>query len=233
MLDEIDRPGRAGASARAQSERIRRRREALGRENRLLIGLLRTLTGSHGPQQRLLREERMWETGAEGEELLAESISRRCPDVPVLHDRRIPGSRANIDHLAFAPTGVYVIDTKRYHGRITVQASRFGEVKLRIAGRDRTRLILGMHRQLAVVSSALESLGQDIPVHGCLCFVAPKGGHAHVRLPLMRTLRVDGIPLYEPRRLTKRLRRPGPISGERARALQAELSLRLPPAHPH
>jgi hypothetical protein len=35
----------------------------------------------------------------------------------VLHDRRIPGSRTNIDHLAVTATGVYVIDAKKYQGR--------------------------------------------------------------------------------------------------------------------
>jgi len=34
-----------------------------------------------------------------------------------LHDRRIPPTRANIDHIVIAPTGVYVIDAKNYAGR--------------------------------------------------------------------------------------------------------------------
>jgi hypothetical protein len=40
----------------------------------------------------------------------------------LLHDRRIPGTRANIDHLAVTPTGVYVIDTKKYQGRPSFKA---------------------------------------------------------------------------------------------------------------
>ncbi len=54
-----------------------------------------------------------WRRGAEGEAatamLLARLPRRRYV---VLHDRRIPGSRANIDHLVIGPTGVWVIDTK-------------------------------------------------------------------------------------------------------------------------
>ncbi len=36
----------------------------------------------------------------------------------VLHDRRIPGSKANIDHIVVGPAGVFAIDTKRYTGKI-------------------------------------------------------------------------------------------------------------------
>ena len=78
-------------------------------------------------------------TGARGEEMLADSLVRRCPDVLLLHDRQLPGSRANIDHIAIAASGVYVIDAKRYKGKIEVQTPLFGTPKLKIAGRDRTK----------------------------------------------------------------------------------------------
>jgi hypothetical protein len=35
----------------------------------------------------------------------------------VLHDRRIPGTQANIDHIAITSTGIYVIDAKRHVGK--------------------------------------------------------------------------------------------------------------------
>jgi hypothetical protein len=36
----------------------------------------------------------------------------------VLHDLAIPGSQANIDHLAIGPGGVLVVDSKQYRGRL-------------------------------------------------------------------------------------------------------------------
>ena len=36
--------------------------------------------------------------------------------IRLLHDRRMPRSRANIDHLVVTPTGVYVIDAIKYGG---------------------------------------------------------------------------------------------------------------------
>jgi Nuclease-related domain len=36
----------------------------------------------------------------------------------VLHDLAVPGSPANIDHLAIGPGGVVAIDSKQYRGRL-------------------------------------------------------------------------------------------------------------------
>ena len=61
----------------------------------------------------------MWALGAEGEEsigvLQLGAVGERGV---VLHDRRVPHSRANLDHLAIVPSGVWVIDSKHYRGRL-------------------------------------------------------------------------------------------------------------------
>jgi hypothetical protein len=41
----------------------------------------------------------------------------------VLHDLAVPGSPANIDHLAIGPGGVFVIDSKQYRGRLRLDSS--------------------------------------------------------------------------------------------------------------
>ncbi len=175
-------------------------------------------------------EERNWRTGAEGEEGLAAFLTRRCPQVPMLHDRAAAMSRANIDHIAIAPSGVFVIDCKRYRGKIEVTHPLFAPPKLKINGRNRTSLIRGLERQIVHVQAALAGLTTEIPVHGCLCFVAPEGRSGVVGLPLFRTQKIDGHPLYHAKRLARQLNRPGPIAGEEAAALQAELAKRLRPA---
>jgi hypothetical protein len=139
-------------------------------------------------------------------------------------------SLANIDHIAVAPSGVYVIDCKRYKGKIEVATPLFEKPKLKINGRDRTKLIDGLEKQVAHVKAALADLAEDVPVHGCLCFVAPEGFLADVRLPVLRTLKINGYPLYYPKRLAKRLNRDGPITVDQAQKLQTELDRRLPHA---
>ena len=42
-------------------------------------------------------------------------------DVWTLHDRRVPGTRGNIDHIVVGPAGVFVIDAKNYQGKIEVR----------------------------------------------------------------------------------------------------------------
>ena len=42
----------------------------------------------------------------------------------ILHDLAVPRSRANLDHLAIGPGGVFVIDSKQYRGRLQLDSSR-------------------------------------------------------------------------------------------------------------
>ncbi len=142
----------------------------------------------------------------------------------------MPRSRANIDHIAVAASGVYVIDTKRYRGKIEVLKPLFGKPKLKIGGRDQTKLVDGLANQVAVVQEALAGVASQVPVHGCLCFVAPEGFLADSGLPVLRTLKINGYPLYYPRRLANRLNGSGPLSPEQASTIHAELAVRLPEA---
>ncbi len=162
--------------------------------------------------------------------MLAEALARQCPAAALLHDRRIPRSRANIDPIAVAPSGVYVIDAKRYRGKIQVRRPLFGKEKLTIAGRDRTTLVAGLERQVTLVTAVLGDAAPEVAVHGCLCFVPPEGLLADSGLPAVRTLKVGEVPLFSPRRLAKRLNRPGPISPERIAEIAATLADGLPPA---
>lgn len=105
--------GRAGASARRAHERRRTRRVQQVRARHPRIGGLMLALGGEPAA------ERNWSRGAHAEELVGEALERRCRgEVAVMHDRRLPGTRANIDHIAIAPSGVWVIDTKRYSGKI-------------------------------------------------------------------------------------------------------------------
>jgi Nuclease-related domain len=216
-------PGAAGRSARCEAERSRERRQ-LSRPPR--PRLLSALLGPSAEEKRLLAREKRWATGARGEEMVAEALARRCQDVPLLHDRRMPRSRANIDHIAVAASGVYVIDAKRYRGKIEVRRPLFAAPKLKIAGRDQTKLVDGLAKQLAAVEAALADLAPEVPVRGCFCFVAPEGFLADSGLPVLRTLEINGYRLYYPRRLAKRLNSSGPLTTAWARDLHAALAER-------
>lgn len=64
------------------------------------------------------RLTKAWRIGSVGEERLARFFQRELPKSEIaLHDRHIPGFRANIDHVLVAPSGVWVIDAKQPRAR--------------------------------------------------------------------------------------------------------------------
>jgi len=208
--------GTPGGSARREYERRRQKREAATRERHPHLGglMLELQSAPTG--------EANWDTGAASEEALAVHLAMTCPDVIVLHDRRMPRGRANIDHLAVAPSGVFVIDAKRYKGKIEVRKPFFGDSRLFIRGRDKTKLVEGLARQREAVLAAFAQTVPEMPVHACFCFVNPAGQAGGSELPWLRTLSIDGFPLFSPRRLSKHLNASGALT-QRSRQEVAEM----------
>ena len=67
--------------------------------------------------------------GAEGERKTGRVLDdRKLAGYRVLHDRRIPGSRANIDHIAIGPGGAFVIETKATRASWRSVAMRFSSL---------------------------------------------------------------------------------------------------------
>jgi len=216
--------GTAGASGKREYLRRRKNREERIRAAHPRVGGLLVKLQDE-PQH-----EKAWATGANGEEQLAACLARRSPQTLVLHDRCVPGSRANIDHLAVAASGVYVIDTKRYKGKIEVRKPKSSDqATLFIAGRRKSKLVDGLAGQVKAVVAALDLIEKDVPVFGCFCFVNPEKQAGGSAMPLIRTLTVGDFDLLYPRRLAKRLNKEGPLSAE-ARLVIAEALCELFPA---
>ena len=170
------------------------------------------------------QRERAWKRGAGGEERVAASLAKYLdPTVIMLHDRRIPGSRANIDHIAIATSGVWVIDAKRYTGKLEVSRPLLGQPKLSIAGRDSTRLIDGLDGQVKVVRQTLAGIARGVPVLGALCFV-------DAELPLIGKLTLRGYPIWYPRGLARQINRSGEVQPALLAQLAEILTSRLPAA---
>ncbi|MFP3466062.1 nuclease-related domain-containing protein [Leifsonia sp. SIMBA_070] len=118
-----------------------------------------------------------WATGAAGEILLGRRLDSLLNDSTfVLHDRRIPPTKANIDHIVVSSSGVFVIDAKKYKGRPSLRVDgglfRPRVERLMVGSRDQTKLVDGINGQVSKVRAALAAadLG-DVPVTGMLCFV--------------------------------------------------------------
>jgi hypothetical protein len=151
--------------------------------------------------------------------------SLRSDCLCVLHDRRIPGSRANIDHLAVTRTGIYVIDTKKYAGRPRMRIEgglmRPRTEKLLVGTRDCTKLVDGVLKQAEAVRSAI---GIDFPVYPVLCFVGADW-------PLIGgTFSTRGVDVLWPKRLYPRLKAEGPRTSEAISEVHQRLAVALPSA---
>lgn len=209
--------GIAGGSAAREHERRRIAREARVRAEHPLTGGLRLAVGA-APQH-----EDAWRRGAEGEVLVAASLAAAGDGVALLHDRRMPRSHANIDHLAIAASGVWVIDAKNLRGKVSIEKSFRKRPKLMIGGRDRTSLVDGLDRQVAAVRRTMSEIDPAVPVHGALCFV-------EADLPLLRTLTFEGYPLLWRKGMRRRLRQSGPVPAGRCASIAADLARAFPSA---
>jgi hypothetical protein len=119
---------------------------------------------------------RSWENGAIGEEGIGQIIEDLCSkySFKFLHDRKIPGTKANIDHILITDRGIFVIDTKNYKGAVRIKESGglFWPLKetLLVGNRNQTKLVLGVKKQVELVSAATLQGGYKLPILGVLAF---------------------------------------------------------------
>jgi hypothetical protein len=140
----------------------------------------------------------------------------------VLHDRSIPGSRANIDHIAIVPSGVWIVDTKRYHGR--VEHRHVGrwfnrQPALFVNGRNRTNLLSGIARQGRTVAQVT---GAGPSLRSVLCFVDAEWGL------LTRSFTIDDVIVTSMRPLAAALQGRGPLNDTSIRSLAQRISVAFP-----
>lgn len=194
-METIETTG-AGASAKREYDRRRARDEAKirdtwgdGRIGTIAVAL-------SGERQSTVA----WKSGAAGEAEVGRALDAIANEhLVVLHDRRIPRSRANIDHIVITRAGVWVIDAKRYlkkRPRLQVEGGLFRpRTEKLIVGGDRTKLVESVLHQVALVRDVIG----PVSTHGALCFVDADwplfGGSFTVR----------GVDVCWPKRLAKQL----------------------------
>jgi len=211
---EVVESGTAGASARREFERRKAKREERIRTKHPKLGGLMLAVSDE--QQ----STTAWDIGAIGEERLGKGLDRLASDaLRLLHDRRIPRSKANIDHLAVTASGVYVIDAKKYRGRphLKIEGGLFRPrvERLLVGSRDCTKLVDGVLKQVDVVRGLLDD---DVPVHGVLCFV-------EADWPLIGgTLTTRGVQALWPKKLYPKLQAEGPFTADTVAEIHRKLA---------
>ena len=116
-----------------------------------------------------------WKQGAVGEEAAGALLAQLAQQNGwvLLNDRRIRGSKANIDHIFITDKTVFVIDEKNYRGLVSVEYESLFSRKeiLKIDGKDRTKLAVGVRKQVDLVRNVLEGASDvSLEVQGVLAF---------------------------------------------------------------
>lgn len=162
---------------------------------------------------------RAWRTGADGETKTAAALERLGDDWIVLHDRRIPGSRANIDHVAIGPPGIFVIETKDYSGRISLAGNEIRVNGRRVGWIDQVR---GQAQAVIAVMSRVDDAPQ-MPVTPIICV-------HRADLPWFRSS-AAGVRVLSGRGMLDALLKAAPtLSPDAVRRVADELDRRLEPA---
>ncbi|MCU1372354.1 MAG: hypothetical protein JWO77_3548 [Ilumatobacteraceae bacterium] len=213
--------GDPGRSARQEHDRRHAKREAQIEQ--------KWGTGRMGKIAKRLSDDpqttKAWAAGASGEERVAQVLHDRLGDQAVLlHDRKVPGTRGNIDHLAIAASGVWVIDAKKYQGKVE-QRDVGGwfktDLRLYVGGRDRTKTVTDLAWQIEAVTKAL---GTEKPsIQAALSFVG-----AEWPIFFAKPLRLDEVWISWPTKLADLIATEGPLGPEDIDRIARLLSARLP-----
>lgn len=189
--------GTAGASARREYQK-RSARETARKQQRVdedakwreraktehpIIG---RLASALTPKPTITPESHMtrnWDVGAVGEERVG-AMLELCPDLVVIHDRKVPNSKANIDHVVVAPAGIFIVDPKRYTGEVQKRdvGSLFRpDMRLYVGRRDCSKLVAGARWQAEQLRKTLGDRHQEVPIFMALCFVDSEWGSLAAR----------------------------------------------------
>jgi hypothetical protein len=168
-----------------------------------------------------------WAKGAAGEERLGQHLSEHLSDIAhVLHDRKVPKTKGNIDHLVIAPSGIWIVDAKNYNGKVEhrhVGGLFTGEDRLYVNGRNQTKLVEGLDWQRDAVHAVIEPIGFGaVPIHRALCFTNSSWG---IRI---HAIRINGAIVTWAKDLIDQIREPGQVGPELITLLAHELSSKLP-----
>ena len=215
--------GTGGVSARHEYERRQQKHE---RQIEAKWG-----TGRIGRIAKFMSDEPQstiaWAKGAEGERRLARRLNDDLADIAiVLHDRKVPKTRGNIDHLVVAPSGIWIVDAKNYNGKVErrdIGGWLSTNIQLFVGGRNQTKLLTGMDWQVAAVQAALAPIGfSEAPVQPTLCFT-------NSEWPLLaKPLQIDGITITWPTKLIEAIRAAGQLDTTTIDTLARHLSATLP-----
>jgi hypothetical protein len=183
-----------------------------------LVGLAVAVGAAWTLRFRASQPTRAWRDGARGERATARRLHRlERQGYTVLHDLQVPGSHANLDHLAIGPAGVFIIDSKYYRGPLQLGADGM----LWYAGYPLAQQLATDVWATLRITEALQ-LPPDVPVRPLMVIhraPIPWGG-----------LTVAGVEVIPPSALTDALSRDAVLPAAQVEIIAGQATARLHPA---
>jgi hypothetical protein len=181
----------------------------------LVVGGLAATAAGWGLRFRPSPDACAWRRGAVGERRTARLLGHlERHGWAVLHDLAVPGSQANLDHLVIGPGGVFVIDSKQYHGRLQLDPTgRLWHGRYPLAP------------TLRAVSFEADQAAQVLPDPGVA--VVPIVAVQGAQVPWGKVV-MNGVPVVPARRLPSMLRQlPAVLGPERVAWLADQARIRF------
>ena len=187
--------------------------------------------GSAALREAQARRDPKWIKGAAGEYLMDQSLHKHVnKDAIILTDRRVPGTKSNIDHIVIAPSGVWIIDSKNWKGKIEYKAESMMSVNTRlyVGGRDRTSETESIYGLVIPVAQVIGD--RSVPIHPALVFI--DGDWSLASLPRMlanKPYQHLSVWITPPRTLAKLINEPGPLDADSVKRVGNKLDEALVP----
>jgi hypothetical protein len=121
--------------------------------------------GSAALRESQKKHDANWLKGATGEYLMDKALYRRLNKGSIIiTDRKVPETMANIDHLVVASSGVWIIDSKNWEGKIEYKPDSFAGANMRlfVGGEDRTAKIKAIYGQVIPIAQIIGDRSVDI-----------------------------------------------------------------------
>jgi hypothetical protein len=181
----------------------------------LLVGGLAAMMAGWGLRFRPSPDASAWRRGAAGERRTARLLGPlERHGWAVLHDLAVPGSRANLDHLAIGPAGVFAVDSKQYRGRLQLDPTgRLWHGRYPLAP------------ALRAASFEADQAARVLPDPGVA--VVPVVAVHGAQVPWGKVV-IQGVPVLPARRLPRMLRQlPAVLGPERVAVLTDQARVRF------
>jgi hypothetical protein len=177
------------------------------------------------------RRDPKWTKGAAGEYLMDLSLHNHVNEGSIiLTDRQVPGTKSNIDEIVVAPSGVWIIDSKNWKGKIEYKsATKMSTAKrLYVDGKDRTSAVEAIFNLVIPVAQVIGD--RSVPIKPALVFIEGDWSDTSAaRILTSKPYQHLSVWISWPKAIWKKINEPGPLDAGAVKRIGTTLDAALPP----